>query len=262
MSISIDLEGKVALVTGAASGMGAEISRGLAQAGARVAVCDLDETRLDEHKDLGLPVRLDVTDPECAREALEHISLELGPVDILVNNAGIAAKKLGMPFTNQEKSDWGPVFDVNVVGVFVVSREVALQMVERRTGSIVNISSVSGIAAFQTDPAYSASKAALINFSQIMAKDLAPDVRVNCVCPGMVFTPFYQAQYEAAARREPGIAAMSAGEYFEQKAKGLIPLGRGQQPQDIASAVAFLSSDLASNVTGQTLNVDGGLVMS
>lgn len=262
MSIGIDLSGKVALVTGAASGMGTEISRTLAEAGARVALGDIDEARLAEHKDVGLPVRLDVTDPASASEALGRVGSELGPVDVLVNNAGIAAKRQGMPFTNQEKSDWVPVLEVNIVGAFVVSREVALQMAERGTGSIVNVSSVSGVAAFQTDPGYSASKAAVINFSKVMAKDLAPDVRVNCVCPGMVLTPFYLAQYEAAARSQPEVAAMTPEEYFDRKAKGLIPMGRGQEPRDIANAVAFLSSDLASNITGQTLNVDGGLVMS
>ena len=260
--MAIDLRGKVALVTGAASGMGTEISRTLAEAGAKVALCDVDEARLAEHKDVGFTTHLEVTSQQSTREALERITSELGPVDILVNNAGIAAKNQGMPFTRQEKTDWGPVLDVNVVGVFVVSREVALQMVEQRTGSIVNISSVSGLAAFQTDPAYSASKAAVINFTRVMAKDLAPDVRVNCVCPGMVFTPFYQAQYATAARNDPEVAAMSAEQYFEQKAKRLIPLGHGQQPRDIANAVAFLASELASNITGQTLNVDGGLVMS
>jgi len=179
-------------------------------------------------------------------------------VDILVNNAGIAAKRQGMPFTNHAKPDWVPVLEVNVVGVFVVSREVGLQMMERRTGTIVNISSVSGVTAFQTDSGYSASKVAVINFSRVMAKDLAPDVRVNCVSPGMVFTPFYRAQYEAAAQKNPEVAEMTAEEFFDQKAKALIPMGQGQQPRDIANAVAFLASDLASNVTGQTLNVDGG----
>lgn len=260
MSLSIDLTGRVALVTGAGGGMGLAISRTLAQAGARVALCDVDESRVDGS--VGLPVALDVTDADSAAAAVARIEGELGPVDLLVNNAGIAARKQGMPFTNQEPSDWAPVLSVNTVGPFTVSRAVAPSMRERRTGAIVNIASVSGRGHLQTDPAYSASKAALISLTIVLAKDLAPHgVRVNCVCPGMVMTPFYVSQYETAAARDPEVAKLGPEGYFDEKAARLIPLGRGQQPTDIANAVAFLASDLAAQVTGQTFNVDGGLVM-
>jgi 2-hydroxycyclohexanecarboxyl-CoA dehydrogenase len=258
MSLEIDLSGRVALVTGAAGGMGREIARTLTEAGARVALADLAEPSTDG----GLGVRLDVTDPESARAAVARVEAELGPVDVLVNNAGIAAKRQGMPFTNQEAADWAPVLAVNTVGPFVVTSAVAPSMRERRSGAIVNIASVSGRGHLQTDPAYSASKSALITLSILTARDLAPHgVRVNCVCPGMVMTPFYVAQYEAAAARDPEVAKLGAEAYFDEKAGRLIPLGRGQQPRDIANAVAFLASDLAAQVTGQTFNVDGGLVM-
>jgi 2-hydroxycyclohexanecarboxyl-CoA dehydrogenase len=261
MSLAIDLCGRCALVTGGAGGIGQEIARTLGEAGARVVLADVDATRLADLKALGYPVQMDITDPNSVRAALAKVTTHVGPVDILVNNAGIQSSKLGMPFTNQEKADWERVLGVNIIGMFVISREIALQMVERQKGVIINIASVSGRTGFQTDPAYSASKAAVINFTQVMARDLAPYIRVNCICPGMVPTPFYRLQYEHAAAQDPTIAAMTAEEYFEQKAKRLIPLRRGQQPRDIAVAVAFLASDLAANITGQALNVDGGLVM-
>jgi 2-hydroxycyclohexanecarboxyl-CoA dehydrogenase len=261
MSLTIDLGGHVALVTGAAGGMGLEIARTLHEAGARVALGDVDEPRAAE-AGFGVAIHLDVTDSESARACIERVTGELGPLDVLVNNAGIAAKRQGMPFTNQEPADWEPVLAVNTVGPFVVAREAAAQMRERGSGVILNISSVAGRGALQTDPAYSASKAALITLTQVMAKDLAPHgVRVNCICPGMVMTPFYRAQFEVAAARDPEVAKLGAEGFFEEKAKRLIPLARGQQPRDIANAVAFLASELAAEITGQTLNVDGGLLM-
>jgi NAD(P)-dependent dehydrogenase (short-subunit alcohol dehydrogenase family) len=258
----IDLSGRVALVTGAARGIGLTIARTLEHAGARVARGDVDEAALAE-TDVGLGVRLDVTDPASAAAAIERVEAELGPLDILVNNAGIAARRQGMPFMNQESSDWGPVLAVNATGTFVVTREAALRMVPRKRGAIVNISSVSARMGSQTDPVYSVSKAGVITFTQLSAKDLAPHgIRVNAICPGMLQTAFYQEQYEAALARDPAVAELGPEGYFVDKAKRLIPLGRGQEPEDVANAVLFLASDLASSITGQTLNVDGGLVMS
>jgi NAD(P)-dependent dehydrogenase (short-subunit alcohol dehydrogenase family) len=168
-----------------------------------------------------------------------------------------------MPFTNQDRADWEPVLAVNAVGTFLCSKEAALRMVPRGRGAIVNISSVSARMASQTDPVYSASKAAVITFTQLSAKDLAPHgIRVNAICPGMLRTAFYREQYEAAVARDPSVAELGEERYFAEKAQRLIPLGRGQQPADVANAVLFLASDLASCITGQTLNVDGGLVMS
>ena len=204
-----------------------------------------------------------MADPEAVEAAIEDAERRAGPIDLLVNNAGIASPRQGMPFVNQEPRDWDPVFAVNARGVFTVSRAVGRRMMERRRGSIVNIASIAGRANLSTDPAYATSKAAVVSLTQIMARDLAPyGIRVNAVCPGMVLTPFYLSQYEFAAARDPEVREMGPVAFFEQKAKRLIPLGRGQEPREIANAVAFLASDLASAITGQSLNVDGGLVFN
>jgi hypothetical protein len=141
---------------------------------------------------------------------------------VLVNNAGIQSAQLGMPFMNQSRPDWQRTFAVNVVGTFHAAKAVAPAMLERGSGAIVNVASVSGRTGFQTDPAYSASKAAVLNFTQAMARDLAPAVRVNAVCPGMVFTPFYAAQH-AAALAQGATTVASPEEFFAEKAGRLIP---------------------------------------
>lgn len=263
MSIEIDLAGRVALVTGAAKGMGLEIARSLRACGATVVLGDIDEAGLAEAADVGETVRLDVADTEAVEAAIADAEGRAGPIDLLVNNAGIASPRQGMPFVNQEPRDWDPVFAVNARGVFTVSRAVGRRMMELRRGSIVNIASIAGRANLSTDPAYATSKAAVVSLTQIMARDLAPyGIRVNAVCPGMVLTPFYLSQYEFAAARDPEVREMGPVAFFEQKASRLIPLGRGQEPREIANAVAFLASDLASAITGQSLNVDGGLVFN
>jgi NAD(P)-dependent dehydrogenase (short-subunit alcohol dehydrogenase family) len=168
-----------------------------------------------------------------------------------------------MPFSKLSSSDWESCWAVNVVGTFNVSSAFAASLSASADASIVNIASVSGRTGFQTSPPYSASKAAVINFTQVMARDLASQgVRVNAICPGMVFTPFYRAVRLAASEADNSLAGVSDEDYFQQKAQSLVPLGRGQEPEDIANVAVFLASPLAKNITGQTLNVDGGLVMS
>jgi 2-hydroxycyclohexanecarboxyl-CoA dehydrogenase len=262
MTLSIDLTGRGAVVTGSAGGIGREIGRTLMAAGAMVAFADIAPIELADDERGAIAVQFDITDHASARAGFEEVQERLGSLDILVNNAGRAAKRHGMPFMNQDKSDWEPVLAVNAVGTFVASREFVLTREAGRKGVIINISSIAGRMGSPTDPGYAASKAAVINFTQVMAKDLAPTIRVCAICPGMVQTPFYEAQYEVASSRDAAIAAMSSDEYFADKARKLIPMGVGQTPRDVATAVAFLASDLASAITGQTVNVDGGLVMS
>ena len=209
MTLGIDLTGRVAIVTGAAGGIGEGIARRLAAAGAVLALVDRDEAGLARLGGLGLAVGVDLVDEDSVSEAVARIASELGGPHVLVNNAAVAATTLGMPFTRQSTADWERVMRVNCVGTFAMSKAVALRMLDQGGGVIVNIASVSGRTGMQTDPAYSASKAATINFTQVMAKDLAPMVRVNAIAPGMVLTPFYEAQHAAVAAHDERVAAMT-----------------------------------------------------
>jgi 2-hydroxycyclohexanecarboxyl-CoA dehydrogenase len=259
MTIAIDLTGRVAVVTGAHGGIGAAICAALEDAGATVARLDVS-TGAGARS--GTVHVCDVGSEDSVAQAAADVVDAHGRVDVVVNNAGVIGKT-GMPFTRLQADDWDRPWRVNVVGTFNVSRAFVPYLVERSTSSIVNIASVSGRTGFQTSPPYSASKAAVLNFTQATARDLAPKgVRVNAVCPGMVFTPFYRVVRLEAAEQDPSLLEVTDEDYFQSKATSLIPLRRGQQAADIAHAVAFLASDLAKNITGQALNVDGGLVMS
>jgi 2-hydroxycyclohexanecarboxyl-CoA dehydrogenase len=263
MTLAIDLSGQTALVTGAGGGIGAGIVAALLDAGAHVVAADLTKAGLDALPDrAGIDrVELDVAD----EDAVARVVGEMGTsrsLHLVVNNAGVASR-VGMPFTRLEAADWQRPWDVNVVGTFVVSKAAVPHLRAAGGGAIVNIASVSGRTGFQTSPPYSASKAAVLNLTQVMARDLARDaIRVNSICPGMVFTGFYRAQRLAAAEVDPAAGAMTDEDFFADKVRRLIPLGRGQTPADVGAAVAFLCSDLAGSITGQALNIDGGLVMS
>jgi 2-hydroxycyclohexanecarboxyl-CoA dehydrogenase len=263
MTIAIDLHGRIALVTGAGGGIGAGIVAALLEAGAHVVAADLKSANLDDLPDHSAleRIELDVTDDRSVADTVDWLA-RTRRLHVVVNNAGVASR-VGMPFTRLDAADWQLPWDVNVVGTFLVSKAAVPHLRATGGGSIVNIASVSGRTGFQTSPPYSASKAAVINFTQAMARDLAAaSIRVNAVCPGMVFTQFYRSQRLETAVVDPSVAELTDEEFFEEKARRLIPLGRGQTPADIGAAVAFLSSDLAASVTGQALNVDGGLVMS
>lgn len=254
--MDLHLSGHVAVVTGGASGIGRAVAGTFRAEGCRVAVWDLAPAEAD------LVLRVDVTDFTTVTDALRQTEAQLGPVDHLVHAAAIGSGKFGFPFTNLTPADWPRVLEVNVLGMVNVAHAVAPAMIERKRGTLVFLGSVAGQIGSPTDPPYSASKAAGINFAQCLARDLAPHgVRVNTVCPGMVKTPLSESVWRAWHDQQPPERRKTYDEWAAEKVRAVVPLGRWQSPEAIADMVVFLSSDRAGEVTGQTINVDGGYVM-
>jgi meso-butanediol dehydrogenase / (S,S)-butanediol dehydrogenase / diacetyl reductase len=248
------LEDRVALITGAGSGIGRGIASVLAHEGATLVLTDLDEDRARAVADeLGATaLRHDVTSWTSCQAVVDHTLKSHGQIDILVNNAGVSRS---VPFHELDEAEWDRVQNVNVKGVFLTTRAVVPHMMERRRGSIINISSMVGKEAIPLFVHYSASKFAVIGLTQGLAKEMAPyDVRVNAVCPGVVRTPLWEPLLEQLSATK-GITRDQAWQEFVDG----IPLGRPQEPEDIGEAVAFLASDRARNMTGQGINVTGGM---
>lgn len=255
--MDLHLAGRVAVVTGGASGIGRAVAAAFRAEGARVAVWDLRPPADDPH---ALPV--DVADFAAVTAALRRTEAELGPVDHLVHAAAVGSGKFGFPFTNLTPADWPRVLEVNVLGMVHVAHAVAPGMIERKRGTLVFVASVAGQVGSPTDPPYSASKAANINFAICLARDLAPHgVRANTVCPGMVRTPLNESVWRAWHDRQPPEGRKTYDEWAGDKVRAVVPLGRWQRPEDVADMAVFLSSARAGEVTGQTINVDGGYVM-
>jgi 2-hydroxycyclohexanecarboxyl-CoA dehydrogenase len=258
--MDLNLTGRVAVVTGGASGIGRATAACFLAEGCRVAVWDASPTAEQVAGAVGF--RVDVTDFAAVTDVLRRTESALGPVDHLVHAAAVGSGKFGFPFTNLAPSDWPRVLDVNVMGMVHVAHAVAPGMAERRRGTMVFIASVAGQVGSPTDPPYSASKAANINFAQCLARDLAASgVRVNTVCPGMVKTPLNESVWRAWHDRQPEGRRKGYEAWAAEKIAALVPLGRWQRPEDVADMAVFLSSDRAAQVTGQTINVDGGYVM-
>jgi 2-hydroxycyclohexanecarboxyl-CoA dehydrogenase len=209
---------------------------------------------------LGIPV--DVTDEAAVKSALETTIGVFGRVEHLVHAAAIGSGKFGFPFTNLRPADWPRVLQINVMGMVNVAHAAAPVMIGQTAGTMVFIASVAGQIGSQTDPPYSASKAANINFAQCLAKDLAlHGVRVNTVCPGMVQTPLNRSVWQAWHDQASAAERLGYEEWADRKIRALVPLGKWQTPEAIADMIVFLSSDRAAHVTGQTINIDGGFVM-
>lgn len=243
----LDLSGKVALVTGAARGIGEGIASVLARAGARVALNDLDHTvsRTAERIPGAIGITGNVSEVDDAAHIVESVLDSFGRFDILVNNAGISGPRGGLKRTGL--SDWQHVFDVNLRGTFLMSRAAAPLMAGQNAGRIINIASITGLVGFPGSHAYGVSKAAVVMLTQTMSIELARSgVTVNAIAPGIIQAPMLDAVSEQGRR--------------DADLKARIPLGHFGLPEDIGRAVAFLASPLARYITGVTLPVDGGWV--
>ncbi|MEF8798673.1 MAG: 3-oxoacyl-[acyl-carrier-protein] reductase [Candidatus Bipolaricaulota bacterium] len=244
------LNGKVAMITGGANGIGRQVSEVFAKEGAKVAICDLAD---EEGKKVAQQIsdtngetrffKVNVSDREAVNETVGEIEGQLGPIDILINNAGITrdAKLL-----NMTEEEWDQVIDVNLKGVFNCTQAVARGMVERESGTIVNASSVVALYGNYGQTNYAASKAGLIAMTKVWARELGPsNVTVNAVAPGFIQTQMMEGVPEKVI----------------EKIENQTPLDRLGEPEEVAKTYLFLASDEASFVNGCVVNVDGGLVV-
>ena len=261
------LAGKVAVVTGGGSGIGRGIVLALAREGADVAIPDLQvlnaEKVAEEVKGLSrraMALKTDVTSSADVKSMIDRTRDAFGKIDVLVNNAGAAAAP-GMPFTNNTEEDWDRTFAVNTKSVFLTCKAIAPYFIERKAGRIINIASIAGPLSAVTMPPYSVAKQGVITFTRIVAKELAPHrITVNAICPGVLWTEFWQKLAAHIAQNNPAFAGMTPRQVFEKRVADIIPMKCEQTPEDIGWAAVFLASDEARYITGQALNVDGGCV--
>jgi NAD(P)-dependent dehydrogenase (short-subunit alcohol dehydrogenase family) len=265
------LDGKVALVTGASQGIGKAIALQLAEAGADVVVAHFpspsDKARalavvnaIEAFNRRALAVAIDVTDEKSVTDAVEEASAHVAGIDILVNNAGAMQRGIGLETTG---SDFDNCFDVSVKGAWNLTRAVPATLKARGGARIINISSGAGRRGQAEFPAHCAAKAALLSLTQSMALALATDnINVNAICPGAIVTKTSEDWAEMFSRHVSGLGEKVTAEGIFRRVERSIPLRRLQSVEDIAEAVLFFASPAAENITGQALNVDGGLLMN
>lgn len=254
MSNVFDLDGKVALVTGASSGIGRATAESLAARGARVVInFHRNESGAAAARDnvvsaggKALVVQADVTKSAEVKSLVQQAETEFGPIDVLVNNAGSLVERLRILELTEER--WDEVIDLNLKSAFLCCQAVARSMMERRTGVIVNVSSIAGRNGGALGSLhYSAAKGGLITFTKGLAKELGPfGVRVNAVSPGVIDTPYHE-QFSSPEMMKTYV--------------GMIPLGRVGTPEEVGNVICFLASEASSFLAGETIEINGGMFM-
>jgi len=260
--MDLELEGKVAIVTGAASGIGEACALGFSKEKTKVVVSDINienaQKVANKIKEMGgeaLAIKTDVTQEADVNELTKKTLEKFGKIDILVNNAGVTR---AIAFVDLDEEEWDRVFNVNMKGVFFCTKAVVPHMIKQKSGKIISISSQAGKQACAYSAHYCTTKFSVRGLTQSLAKELAEhNINVNAVCPGIVPTPIWDPLLRGFSK----IRNIPEEEVFNEFING-IPLRRPQSPEDIANMVLFLSSEVSKNMTGQSINVTGGTLMS
>lgn len=242
----MQLKDKVALVTGAAQGIGKAIAQTLSQAGAKVIVSDINmELATQTAAEInGTPLKMNVTDLADVEAGVKKVKEEHGKIDILVNNAGITKDTL---FMRMKKEDWDLVININLNGVFNLCKAIVPLMMKQRSGKIINIASIVGEMGNAGQANYAASKAGVIGLTKTLAREVAPrGITVNAIAPGFIQTAMTEKIPEEA----------------KKQLMSIIPMAKLGQPEDIANSCLFLASNAADYITGQVINVNGGMLMN
>ncbi len=263
------LSGDVVAVLGAAGGIGAAIAGAFAAEGCALVLIDrsagVEPVAAALRQAHGVPVRdliVDATDYVAVQQAAHTAASELGPCQHVVVAIGVGSGKVGMPFWSLDPADWEAVLRANLMSCVHAAHAFVPYLLPQRRGSLCFLSSVAGQIGSPTDPPYSAAKAAVLNFTQCAARDLAEyGIRANALCPGMVKTELNRSVWEAWRARMPASLHVDHETWAAEKMRRVTPLARWQMPEDVAAAAVFLASRLADNITGQAINVDGGQVM-